>query len=236
MESIKKAAAMIFAAIIAAGGWVSIADAGDYGSSHRFGLWGGRNSYTEIKVGYFDPEATSGTLLLGLETGSAVDEAVSFSLEVDFWRKKFEKKIDVDVDTSIINIPTTTTKVLYKHTVYYIPILVSLRFNIPMSPTSPVYPFAGVSAGYALSHIGYKFHDPDLIENGITSSPDEGYYGGWNWRIYGGAGIALGSMSKLNAGVMYNGATVKREESGGIERELDLSGFGFYASISFVGF
>jgi hypothetical protein len=216
---------------------LSTVSAEEFGRYSRIGFLAGPNSYTEIKLGYFNPSASGlkGGLLLGLESGSQVDEAVSLGFEINFWRKTFEKKIDVGVDTSIIHVPTTTTKVLYKHTVMYLPILATLKFNIPIGPESPVTPYLGASGGYAFAHIGYKFNDPSYAENGVTSSPDKGYYGGWNWRIFGGAGVALGSMSRLNLGLMYNGCTVSKSESGGIERELELNGLGFYASIMLMG-
>ncbi|MCP4631660.1 MAG: hypothetical protein GY855_01945 [candidate division Zixibacteria bacterium] len=213
----------------------SSVQASEFGKYSGFGIIGGANSYTEIKVGYLNPDATNGGLLLGIQSGSQVDETVSLGLELNYWRKKFEKKVNVDVDTSIVNIPTTTTKVLYKHTVHYIPILATLKINIPVGPDVPVAPFAGASLGYAFAHIGYKFNDPDVVENGVTSSPDKGYYGGWNWRVFGGASFAIGSMSNLNLGVMYNGAKVSKSESGGVERELDLDGLGFYASVVLLG-
>ncbi|GEM_PF-2282815 len=210
--------------------------AGSFNYRSGFGFMGGSNSYTEIKVGYYNPKGDlNGGLLLGLATGSQVDESVSLSLEVNFWRKVFEKKIPVDVDTSIIGVPTTTTKVLYKHTVNYIPVLLTLKFELPVGPEAPISPFAGVSAGYAFSYISYKFNDPSVAESGVITSPDKGFYGGWNWRVFGGASIMLGSMSKLNLGVLYNGAKVSKSESDGIERELDLKGFGLYASISLLG-
>ena len=204
--------------------------------SSQFGFMGSSNSYTEIKVGYFDPKAVKeGSLLLGVCTGKKVDESVSFGLEVDFWRKVFEQKIPVDVVTDTNGVETTLMQVQYRHTVYYIPILATLKFDVPVNPSSPITPFAGVSAGYAFAHIGYKFNDDTVAENGVTSSPDKGFYGGWNWRVFGGAAYTLGSNSKLNLAVMYNGAKVSKSEKGGLERELDLKGFGFYASISLIG-
>ncbi|MBD3169249.1 MAG: hypothetical protein GF307_07180 [candidate division Zixibacteria bacterium] len=206
----------------------------EYNLGSRLGIVGGTNAYTIFKVGMLDPEATSGGLLLGLESGTAVDEVVSAGLEVDFWRKVFEKKITVGVDTSVIQIPTTTAKVLYKHSVYYVPLLATLRFSIPVGIDSPFSPFLGVSGGYTFSYISYDFKDDDIEEGGVTA-PDKGWYTGWNWRIFGGAGMALGSMSRVNLGLMYNGAKPSKSEDNNIERELNLNGFGIYVSISLLG-
>ncbi|MBD3233725.1 MAG: hypothetical protein GF315_08370 [candidate division Zixibacteria bacterium] len=209
------------------------AHAGDFSNYHRFGLIGGSNSYTEIKVGYYNPADIDGGLIFGLASGTQVDEAVSFGIEVDFWRKVFEEKIEVGADTSDIG-ETTRFKVLYEHTAYYIPILATLKYDVQMAPESPVTPFVGISGGYAFAHLGYKYNDT-YEEEVIEEPPDEGFYGGWNWRVFAGVGYTLGSMSKLNIGAMYNGVTVSKSEEGGFERELDLKGFGFYASISLVG-
>ncbi len=194
------------------------------------------NSLLTIKGGYFNPSGVKGGggLLLGLGAGNAVDDMVSLSLGLEYFGKSFEEKLEADTASTAGITSTTMVKVLYEHKVTYLPLWASLNLTLPLGRA--IKPYLGGDLGWGLARVSYDYKDTDIAESAITQGPDNGFYGGLGWRVRGGARIRLGLRSALLLEGSYNGTTVSREEDGGWERELDLSGLGLGAAIEMKGF
>jgi len=194
------------------------------------------NSVLALKGGYYNPSGVKGNggLLLGLGVGNAVDDMVNLSFGIEYFGKSFEEKQEADT-TSTTGITTTTmVKVLYEHKVTYLPLWTSLNFTLPVGGT--IKPYVGGDLGWGLARVSYDYKDTTISVDKITQGPDDGFYTGFGWRIRGGARIGLGLKSALLLEASYNGTTVAREEDGGWERELDMSGIGIGAVIELKGF
>jgi hypothetical protein len=194
------------------------------------------NSLLTLKGGYYNPSGVkgSGGLLLGLGMGNAVDDMVSLSFGLEYFGKSFEEKLEADTASTTGITSTTMVKVLYEHKVTYLPLWASLNLTLPFGGT--IKPYLGGDLGWGLARVSYDYKDADIAESAITQGPDDGFYGGLGWRIRGGARVRLGLRSALLLEGSYNGTTVSREEEGGWERKLDLSGLGLGAAIEMRGF
>lgn len=194
------------------------------------------NSVLMLKGGYYNPSGVKGNggLLLGLGVGNAVDDMVNLSLGLEYFGKSFEEKQEADTVSTTGITTTTMVKVLYEHKVTYLPLWASLNITIPAG--GAIKPYVGGDLGWGLAKVSYDYKDTTISVDKITTGPDDGFYTGFGWRARGGARIGLGMRSALLLEASYNGTTVSREEEGGWERELDMSGFGIGAAIELKGF
>jgi hypothetical protein len=192
------------------------------------------NSILTLKGGYYNPSGVkgSGGLLLGLGVGNAVDNMVSLSFGLDYFGKSFEEKQEADTFSTTGITTTTMVKVLYEHKVTYTPLWAGLNITLPIG--SSIKPYIGGDLGWGLANVSYDYKDTIAVEK-IIQGPDDGFYSGFGWRARGGARIGLGIRSALLLEASYSGIKVSREEDGGWERELDMSGFGMGAAIELKG-
>ncbi|MDP2807540.1 MAG: hypothetical protein Q8O74_05320 [bacterium] len=187
----------------------------------------------EGRFGYFNPVGVTGNgnIIFGASYGKGIDQMVNVSLGFDYFGKTFEEKVTVDTDTTIIG--TTMTKVLYRHTVRYLPLFASISLAFPID--FAIKPYAGLDLGYGLGSVSYSYNDT-LASSTIDAGPDDGWYSGFGWRVRAGGKIKLGYNSAFVIQAMYNGNTISREEESGYKRELDMAGLGFGAALELSGF
>jgi len=189
----------------------------------------------EGRFGYFNPKGVKGNggMLFGASYGKGIDQMVSVTVGFDYFGKTFEEEQAVDTANASEITTTTMTKVLYSHTVRYLPLLASINLTFPMG--SVIKPYAGLDLGYGLGRVSYSYNDT-LSSTLIKTGPDDGWYSGFGWRVRAGGRIKLGLNSAFIAQASYNGNTISRKEDSGYTRKLDMSGLGAGVAIELSGF
>lgn len=191
--------------------------------------------YTEFKFGYFNPEDATDGYLFGLHLGRMIDESLSWGVEINYFRKTYEKTtevVDPSQDPDLAQIDPIFVQRELEFVTQYIPVLAKFSYEHPISPRGPFYLRA--SAG-----IGWQFLW-NREENFKDHKRDMRFFNGFGWQLATGLGIEISSKSVLFVDAFYNDAKLKRGEEikAGLPtwEQLDISGIGLKAGVSIVGF
>jgi len=185
-------------------------------------IYGQRNS-AAVKLGVFDPGATSGGFIIGYEGGRRIDENLSVGWSVDWYRKEYIDEALVrelnDFDDLAIG---TVNELRAKTNLHDIPVMFTMRANFPMRNRMGVYITGSIGAEVLL--IWYRNYE----------NPNNDEFQGafdFSWRLGAGMYYELGSRSDLIGEITYHSSepswTYEVNDEGRtrlFERRFDMSG------------
>jgi hypothetical protein len=153
---------------------------------------------TEVHVGFFDPTDNFSTgFEAGVRAGPQVDPHVQIGLGLDWWHKSESSTTDLGA----ITVPGGSGSerlLLARSTANLVPIMAFVQ--VSGDENMPVIPYGGFGAGYEWLFL--------TADDFLTGNSFDQTFGGWGWQLWGGAGIPLGSGTRLNGEVFYNGSEV----------------------------
>jgi hypothetical protein len=189
--------------------------------------------FTEVKLGYLDPEDAKPGLLWGINLGRMIDESISWSFEFNYYQKTYSKITTVDDIQLPSGITPSVQQKELEYKTYMIPLFLKLNWERQLGQGSPLYLRASGGLGWEMVW--------NKEENYETAEKSTRFYNGFGWQATAGLGIQISSSANLFADGFYNGSKVSRNSSTSEEgfptwEELDISGFGVRAGVSIVGF
>ncbi|NQU27034.1 MAG: hypothetical protein HQ528_01955 [Candidatus Marinimicrobia bacterium] len=174
-----------------------------------------------IRVGYYIPQAAKSGMILGYQTGKAVDDRVSYGFSVDLYTRKYVEK--VEIDTTGLDLATVNTnRVNIDFSTYMLPIQANVIVNMPVD-VSGMSPYVSGGLGFAF------LLNREL--NYINDEKDTRFFSAFVWNLAGGVSYELGTNSAARFELFYNrallkGARDKTEAGFPIYDELNMSGLG----------
>ncbi|GAB4167561.1 MAG: hypothetical protein Kow00108_00010 [Calditrichia bacterium] len=189
-------------------------------------------SYSEFKVGLYNPKDAKAGWMFSYGTGKTIDEAFAWMIDFGLYAKKYSKTTNV-ADTSFSQINENTVVKELDFSTYLLPIMFKITFDRRIAPRSPL--MMKGSAG-----IGYQFMW-NKEQNYGTGDKESRFYHGFTYQLSFGAGFEMSSSAVLFGEVFYHGGKVKRNKTetvGGLPvwKEVDMSGPGIRVGINFVNF
>jgi hypothetical protein len=138
---------------------------------------------------------------LGFRGGLAADPMVRIGGELD-WRHQGGS------DTQVISKepgPSGTTITVHQDLSRSSSDLVPLMAVIQVGggSASSASPYVGAGGGLEVLHLS--------AENFQTGERFDGTFSGLGWQVWGGVAVPMGSLSRLNAEVFYNGGELSRD-------------------------
>ncbi len=200
-------------------------------------VWSGalaKAPFTEIKAGYQDPSDAEAGYILGINTGRMIDESLSWSFELSYFRKGYQKKLELgDIQQPPGGINPQQLQLEYEYRTTIVPVFVKLNLETRLSRNSPFYGRASGGLGWEM--VWNNEH------NYISQSESTRFYHGFGWQGAAGIGLRVSSSANIFIDGLYNGSKVKRNQTTNEEglptwEELDISGFGVRVGVSIVGF
>ena len=183
---------------------------------------GQRNS-AAVKLGVFDPGATSGGFILGYEGGKRIDENLSVGWSIDWFRKEYTDDALVRELNEFDDLAIGTVNELRARTnLHDIPIMFTMRANFPMHYRMGVYITGSLGAEVLLVwYRNYQNPNNDEFQGAFDFS----------WRLGAGMYYELGSRSDLIGEIVYHSSepswTYEVNDEGRtrlFERRFDMSG------------
>ena len=189
--------------------------------------------FTEFKVGQYNPKDAKAGTIFGLNLGRMIDESISWSFELNYFQKSYDKNTVVYKETSPGGNTFTEvqTEVAYKTRI--IPLFLKLNYEHPLAHRSPFYARASAGLGWEL-----LWNKEDNYEEDYHKTR---FFNGFGWTANAGVGFEISSSTNLFADLFYNGSTVKRNHTkneNGLPtwQEMDITGLGLRVGVSIVGF
>jgi hypothetical protein len=186
-----------------------------------------------IKLGYFNPTATSGGFIIGYEGGKIIDERLIFGWSIDWFHSNYVDKRLVNEFNQADPIGIGETNELRAKTnLHEFPILLNFRGEFPIAPLTKFYATGGVGLEFLL--INYRnFQRPDDDE--LKAAFD------FSWRIGAGILYRIGSRSEVFAQLDYHSSEPSWEYEVNdntfgkkiFERSFDMSGVMMRAGLRF---
>jgi hypothetical protein len=179
-----------------------------------------------IKIGMFDPQATSTGFIIGYEKLYPIDEHLETGWSIDWFHKNYvDQKYVAEINREYQgNINSQLNELRATTNLHEIPVLFNVNYIHPVRENISAY-LEG-SLGGELMFIFYRnFINPDNDELKATID--------FSWRITAGASLAIGSRSSLIGEVSYHSSKpswtykVKDPTTGAektFERSFDMSG------------
>ncbi|MCK5077882.1 MAG: hypothetical protein KAR38_15980, partial [Calditrichia bacterium] len=190
-------------------------------------LFAQQASYSEFKAGIYNPKDAKTGWMFTYGTGKTIDEAFSWLVEFNLYKKTYNKDTKVPLPDNDILVQREI-----ENNTYLMPLLFKLSFDKKLIPPSP-FIIRG-SAG-----IGYQFM-LNKEKNNVEKEEKSRFYHGFAYQVSAGAGLEMSSSAILFAEAFYHGGKVKRDKKDvdGLPTwiEKDVSGLGFRVGINFVNF
>ena len=192
-----------------------------------------KGPFTELKVGYLDPEDAKPGLIWGINLGRMIDESLSWSFEFNYYQKSYTKITTVDDIQLPSGITPSEQQKELEYKTYMVPLFLKLNWERQLGQGSALYIRASGGLGWEM-----VWNKESNYETGDKSSR---FYNGFGWQATAGLGFQISSSANLFVDGLYNGSKVSRNSSTsdiGLPtwEELDISGFGVRAGVSIVGF
>jgi opacity protein-like surface antigen len=183
----------------------------------------GQFRQSAIKLGYYNPSATDGGFLIGVETGKGIDEVLDVGFSLDWFHKEYVDKNFVNQLGQIYgDIDVQEYEVLASTTLNSFPIMLNVSAHIPIDQPVDLY-LTGAIGGDCLLVWYRSFENPDSDELEFAFD--------FSWRLGAGASYALGSRSNVFFELDYHNSEPSWEydtELNGVKkiivREYDMSG------------
>ncbi len=179
-----------------------------------------------INAGYQNPKDAKSGMLVGVEMGTAIDEAVDIGVGVDIFHKAYSEETQVAKDEQE-GLTTNTTSKLVDYARTIVPVNLDVNVKIPFSRYM----------GYFISGtLSYQFLISQEKNYELNLSKTR-KFGGLGWRGAGGVYYRVGRRSTLLADIFYNNCEVSRSVSKSdkglpVTERVDLSGLGFRLGVA----
>lgn len=179
-----------------------------------------QTKFTEFKVGLLNPKGAKTGFLGGIELGRAVDQNVGIGIELDVYKKTYDKeeKISEGIENGL---PVTTIRTTLEQNTWMFPLLFNFQYVGPISGGVDFKVTAGL--GYEFLYTSYKNYEQDKEKSY--------FFHGFAWHIDAGASYQLSRASDLFGEVVYHGGKPSRSEDNAdgfpTRTEVDMSGLGF---------
>lgn len=177
-----------------------------------------------VKLGYFNPAATDGGLIIGFEGGKHIDRYLSWNWSLDWFHQNYvDKKLVNELDQYYPGAVGEVNELRAATNIHDFPLMIGLTARFPMTRTSQFYLTGGIGAEMLL--INYRnFQNP--IDDNFKAAFD------FNWRVGIGAAFAIGPRSEFFGELTYHESnpswTCESDNyyypSAILERSYDMSG------------
>lgn len=191
----------------------------------------GQKNWSTFKIGYFNPEASEGGLILGYQGGKYIDEFIDIGWSVDWFHKNYvDKSLANQLDDFNQPLNGEVNMLRAKTNLHEIPALFNITAYFGAAPKMAI--FANVGVGAEMLLVFYRdYENPD--DDNLKAAFD------FSWRIGAGIAYQLGRKSELIAELGYHASSpsweFEVEDSMGkkhvFEREYDMSGIMLRAGI-----
>jgi hypothetical protein len=190
-----------------------------------------QNPFTEFKLGFLSPADADKGLFFGVNSGRMIDEAVSWSLAVDFYTSSFTKESTIEPQNGE-GVPQDQEVVTeIENSSFYMPLLARLNYerNLP----SGLVLRGGAGIGYALMWI-----NENNYSEGIEKTR---FYSGLAYRLNAGVGIQISSTANFFLDLEYNGGEVSRDRGRNdaglpVRSDVSMAGVGLRLGVSIFNF
>jgi hypothetical protein len=177
---------------------------------------------SQLHGGYFDASANNtNPFIVGLRAGPMVDRRLQVGIAVD-WVHQTKTLANVLSTSQGPGGVTISTKQDSARALFN---LVPIMAFVQASGWGLLgfVPYIGASGGYELLVLS--------ADNFLNGQTFEANFGGWGYQVWAGAGIPLGSRTKLNGELFVNqaelGKTVTDASGVSAKQTVDLNGIGF---------
>jgi len=177
---------------------------------------------SQLHGGYFDASANNtNPFIVGLRAGPMVDKRLQIGLALD-WVHQTKNLANV---LSTAQGPGSITISTKQDTARALLNLVPIMAFVQASGWGllGITPYIGASGGYEVLVLS--------ADNFISGQSFEANFGGWGYQVWAGAGIPLGSRTKLNGELFVNeaelGKTVTDANGASAKQTVDMNGIGF---------
>jgi hypothetical protein len=177
---------------------------------------------SQLHGGYFDASANNtNPFIVGLRAGAMVDKRLQVGIALD-WVHQTKNLANV---LSTAQGPGSITISTKQDTARALVNLVPIMAFVQASGWGllGITPYIGASGGYEVLVLS--------ADNFISGQSFEANFGGWGYQVWAGAGIPLGSRTKLNGELFVNeaelGKTVTDANGVSAKQTVDMNGIGF---------
>jgi hypothetical protein len=177
---------------------------------------------SQLHGGYFDASANNtNPFIVGLRAGPMVDKRLQVGLLLD-WVHQTKNLANVLSTTQAPGSITISTK---QDTARALMNLVPIMAFAQASGFGllGIVPYIGAAGGYEVLVIS--------ADNFLNGQSFESNFGGWGYQIWAGAGLPLGSRTRLNGELFVNqaelGKTVTDATGATAKQTVDMNGIGF---------
>ncbi len=159
-------------------------------------------SYSQVHVGFFDPEGAPGSeFLLGIRGGPMVAPNLQLGVGVD-WSHLTDNNTVVSRDSVLPGGQTISVQTdMSRATTNLFPIMAFAQ--VSGDENMPVIPYFGASVAYEVMNL--------TADNFQTGESFDATYGGWGWQAWAGIGLPLSGQARINGEVFVNTAELGRD-------------------------
>lgn len=158
---------------------------------------------TQVQFGVFDPQGDADSRqVIGLRFGPMVDENVHLGLAVDWFHRGENRSTLVETVSSPAG-PIEQERIVATSRVDHVPVQLFAQFS--GSEDLALIPYGGLGFGYQL--LSLKGEDRTTVPV-VTY---DGWFSGWGWQAWAGAGLPLGARTRLTAELFLNRAVLRRD-------------------------
>lgn len=187
--------------------------------------------YTEFKVGLLGPKDAATGFFGGLTFGRSIDQNLGIALELDVYKKSYDK--EEKIDTTGLNIPHVQTNDImqtFKQNAWLFPIFFQFQYLGELTPVLHLKVTAGL--GYEFLYTSYN--------DFVNKREDSFFFHGFAWHVDAGASYPLSRASDFFGEILYHGGSPsknKKDHNGfPVRTEVNMSGLGFRIGLRVYNF
>ncbi|MBN1406305.1 MAG: hypothetical protein JW956_00865 [Calditrichaceae bacterium] len=190
-----------------------------------------QGKYTEFKVGLLGPKDAATGFFGGLTFGRSVDQNLGIALEIDVYKKSYDKEEKIDTTgLDIPHLPTTDVMQTFEQNAWLFPIFFQFQYLGEITPVFHMKVTAGL--GYEFLYTSYNDYE--------NKREDSFFFHGFAWHIDAGVSYPLSRASDFFGEILYHGGTPskdKKDRNGfPMRTEVDMSGLGFRVGLRVYNF
>jgi len=178
---------------------------------------------TQLHGGYFNGSANNTSpFIVGLRAGPMVDKRLQVGLAVD-WVHQTKTLANVLSTSEAPGSITVSTKQDTARALFNLVPIMAFAQASGWGALGIIVPYIGASGGYEVLVLS--------ADNFINGNSFEANFGGWGYQLWAGAGIPLGSRTRLTGELFVNEAELSKtvtDPSGvSAKQTVDMNGVGF---------
>ena len=178
---------------------------------------------TQLHGGYFNGSANNTSpFIVGLRAGPMVDKRLQVGLAVD-WVHQTKTLANVLSTSEAPGSITVSTKQDTARALFNLVPIMAFAQASGWGALDIIVPYVGASGGYEVLVLS--------ADNFINGNSFEANFGGWGYQLWAGAGIPLGSRTRLTGELFVNEAELSKtvtDPSGvSAKQTVDMNGVGF---------